>query len=313
MTLVNNLPDFTAHVANIAGTVPDVPPVSASAIMLTFLGDHLLDQGVCVYSGSVIDVLARAGVSEEATRSTLTRMTGRGLLRRQRGGRRMYFGLTERSTRILRDGGVRLWQTGAVNRDWDGTWTLLAFSLPGERQRERHDLRAELAWAGFGPVQGGLWIAPGRPDVSQILDDLGLGSHIRIFRGHADPSTDVAEMIANAYDLDALAARYEDFRSRWAASSAKPADPLASKLLLVTDWLQIIRRDPRLPMEHLPADWPAVAAQELFFRLDDLLAAPAAAIAASLLETVPDAGEAVRDAGEAVRDAGEAAPAHDAG
>lgn len=283
LTLVNNLPDVTAHDANIAGTVRYVPPSpAASAIMLTFLGDHVLDRDVCVYSGSVIDVLARAGVSAEATRSTLTRMTGRGLLRRQRHGRRMYFGLTARSARILRDGAVRLWQTGAVNRDWDGTWTLLAFSLPGERQRERHDLRASLSWAGFGPVQGGLWIAPGHPDVGPLLT-----SHIRVFRARADDSTDIAEMIAGAYDLPALATRYDDFRRRWQAHDPASADPLATKLHLVTEWLDIIRRDPRLPVQHLPSPWPAAPAQELFFDLNGRLAAPAATIAAALLETVP--------------------------
>jgi phenylacetic acid degradation operon negative regulatory protein len=304
LTLVNNLPDITAHAANTAGTVRDVPPPSASAIMLTFLGEHLFDRGVCVYSGSVIDVLARAGVSEEATRSTLTRLVGRGLLRRQRSGRRMYFGLTPHCTRVLRDGAVRLWQTGAVNRDWDGTWTLLAFSLPGERQRERHDLRASLAWAGFGPIQGGLWIAPGSPDVSQILDELGLGSHIRVFRGHADPSTDVAEMIAGAYDLSALAARYEDFRTRWSLPAASPADPLATKLLLVTEWLQVIRRDPRLPMTHLPESWPAVEAQEVFLRLNGHLATPAAETAATVLETIPDEGLVSHQGPRPVRDQG---------
>jgi phenylacetic acid degradation operon negative regulatory protein len=284
LTLVNKLPDIAAHVVNIAGTVPVVAPPPAPAILLTFLGEHLLGQDVCVYSGSVIDVLARAGVSEEATRSTLSRFTGRGLLRRHRNGRRMYFGLTPHSTRVLHDGGRRLWRTGAVNRDWDGTWTLLAFSLPGERQRERHDLRASLAWAGFGPVQGGLWIAPGAPDVTPLL-----GSHIRGFRGAADPSTDIAEMIAGAYDLSALAARYQDFLARWSGFSAE--DPLAAKLLLVTEWLQIIRRDPRLPVAHLPASWPAVEAQELFLRLNDELAGPAAALSADLLETVPDTME----------------------
>ena len=258
--------------------------------MLTFLGDHLFDRGVCVYSGSVIDVLARVDISDHAIRSTLTRMAGRGLLRRQRHGRRMYFGLTERSTRILRDGATRLWQTGAVNRDWDGTWTLLGFSLPSARQRERHDLRAQLAWAGFGPLQGGLWIAPGTPDVEPIIADLGLESHIRVFRARADRLTDLTDMIAGAYDLHALAARYEEFLMRWepAAAGAMPADPLAAKLRLITDWLQTIRRDPRLPVQHLPARWPAVHAQELFMRLNGRLDQPAQAIAAALLDTVPD-------------------------
>ncbi|WP_436530732.1 PaaX family transcriptional regulator [Actinoplanes sp. HUAS TT8] len=255
----------------------------STSLLLTFLGDHLLDRGVCVYSGSVIEVLGRTGVSSEAARSALTRLTARGLLRRQRQGRRMHFGLTPRSTRILRDGAVRLWKTGAVNDDWDGTWTLLAFSLPASSQRERHDLRAQLGWAGFGPVQGGLWIAPGRP---AGLADLELGPHIRVFRAQADPVTDIGEMISHAYDLPAVAARYTDFGARW-ASPVFPGDPLAAKLHLVTDWLQIIRRDPRLPIPHLPSDWPAAAAQELFFSLNNRLATPAAEIAATLLETIP--------------------------
>ncbi|OKJ81441.1 hypothetical protein AMK31_23900 [Streptomyces sp. TSRI0107] len=53
-----------------------------------------------MYSGSVVDVFARAGVGEQATRSTLTRMVSRGLLRRRREGRRMYFGLTGRSAAV---------------------------------------------------------------------------------------------------------------------------------------------------------------------------------------------------------------------
>jgi MHS family shikimate/dehydroshikimate transporter-like MFS transporter len=77
-------------------TTADAAPRPQS-LMLTFLGDWVLGRDVCVYSGSVIDLFGRAGVGEHATRSTLTRMAGRGLLRRQREGRRMYVGLTERS------------------------------------------------------------------------------------------------------------------------------------------------------------------------------------------------------------------------
>jgi phenylacetic acid degradation operon negative regulatory protein len=258
--------------------------------MLAFLGEYVLDREVCVFSGSAIEILRRAGVSEQATRSTLARMVNRDLLRRQRAGQRMYFGLTERSTRILEDGRRRIWQTGAVNRDWDGTWTLLGFSLPGTWQRERHELRSELAWVGFGPLQGGLWIAPGTPDVGQIVADLGLSSHVRVFRGHADGLTDVDRMVRDAYDLDALATGYEEFLKRWEAAegTARIVDPLAEKLRLITDWLQTIRRDPRLPVQHLPRQWPAVRAQDLFHRLDRRLDRRAREIAAELLETIPD-------------------------
>ncbi|WP_344088507.1 PaaX family transcriptional regulator [Luedemannella helvata] len=264
----------------------DQPQRRPQALMLAFLGEYVLGRRVCVSSGSVIDVLGRAGVSEHATRSTLTRMVGHELLRRQPLGRRMYFGLTERSIRILEEGAERIWQTGAVNQDWDGTWTLLGFSLPGSWQRERHDLRSQLGWAGFGPLQGGLWIAPGAPEVSGIVAGLGLTTQVRVFRATADQVTDVDRLVRDTWDLAGLAVRYEDFLERWDGSP--PADPLAAKLGLVTDWLQIIRRDPRLPVRHLPPDWPAVRAQDLFHRLARGLNAGARTVAEKVLDTIPD-------------------------
>ncbi len=185
-------------------------------LMLTLIGDVAPDRDVCVASGSIIDTLGRLGVSTHATRSTLSRMVARDLLRRQPAGRRMYFGLTARSEAIVRDGGHRIWRAGAVNDDWDGTWTLLSFSLPESMQRERHDLRSRLTWAGFGPLQGGLWIAPGAADARSIVADLGLAAHAHVFRARADSRTDVTAMVGDAYDLSAQAARYRDFLRRWA-------------------------------------------------------------------------------------------------
>lgn len=258
-------------------------------LMLMLFGDYVLDRDLCLFSGSVIDVLARVGVSEHATRSTLTRMVNRGLLRRQRHGRRMYFGLTPRSVDLLHEGEARIWKTGAVNDDWDGTWTLLCFSLPESWQRQRHDLRTQLAWAGFGPLQGGLWIAPGEVPAEPIVGGLGLEAHVRVFRARADELTDIGQMVSDAYDLSGLAARYHDFLNRWDAPDGQVphTDALAARLMIITEWLNAIQRDPRLPVQHLPPDWPAVRAQELFQRLESSLDEAARAIAATMLDTRP--------------------------
>jgi phenylacetic acid degradation operon negative regulatory protein len=273
------------------------PSLRPQTLVLTLFGDYVLDRPILVFSGSLVDVAARVEVSEHAARSTLARMVNRGLLRRERLGRRMYYGLTPRSERILRDGRHRVFETGAVNDDWDGTWTLLAFSLPDSWQRQRRDLRSQLTWAGFGPLQGGLWIAPGRPDVAQLVERLGLESHVRVFRASADQLTDTGQLVRDAYDLPGLARRYEDFLKRWdhVTDPENAPDPLATTLRLVADWLQIVRRDPHLPVRHLPRDWPAIRAQQVFLRLDGALRGPAATVAAGLLETVGD--DAVTPAG----------------
>lgn len=202
----------------------DVSQPRPQSLLLAFFGNHVLEEGdLCVYSGSIIEVLGRVGVGEQAVRSTLTRMVNRGLLQRRREGRRMHFGLTEQAKQVLYDGGARIWKQGAVNDDWDGTWTLLAFSLPDAWKRQRHKLRSRLAWSGFGALYSGLWIAPGQVDVSVVVAELGLAKHVKVFHGEAGVATDIEEMIRDTWDLESVAARYRAFDSRW--SDAPAAGP----------------------------------------------------------------------------------------
>lgn len=261
------------------------------ALVLTFLGAHMLGSAVLVATSSVIDVLGRVGVSEQASRATLSRMARKHLLDRVRRGRQVYIGLTERSRPILHDGETRIWHTDAVNTHWDGTWTLLGFSLPESWQRQRHELRARLIWAGFGPLQGGLWIAPSGVDLDTLGADLEAAEHLKVFRASALPPTDVDGMVRDAWDLDALAARYVAFLDRWERPDRRPAlpDDFACQLMLQADWLQAIRRDPRLPAQHLPADWPAERAQRLFRELDAEFDPGSRKIAAAALDVVPEA------------------------
>lgn len=260
------------------------------SLLLTFFGGYVLGRGVAVSTGSVLEVLGRVGVSEHAVRSTLSRMARRDLLRRVRQGRQVYVGLTARSREVLRDGETRVWRVGAVNTHWDGAWTLLGFSLPDAQRSQRHELRSRLLWAGFGPLQGGLWVAPSGADVSAVAGDPGLSAHIRVFTARALPPTDVDAMVRDAWDLDAIAARYRGFLERWETPERRPElpDALARQLALQTDWLRVIRQDPRLPVQHLPEGWPAERAQRLFLGLHAELDDEARAVVADVLDVVPD-------------------------
>ncbi|OLE27146.1 MAG: PaaX family transcriptional regulator [Catenulispora sp. 13_1_20CM_3_70_7] len=270
----------------VTSTDPPSPAPRPQSLMLTFFGIHVLGRDLAVASGSVIDALGRAGVTEEAVRSTLTRMVRRGLLERHRQGRKTYFALTPHAVAVLQDGHDRVWRRGAANRDWDGQWTLVGFSLPEAWRRERHDLRSRLTWGGFGPLQSGLWVAPGSVDVASLLGELGLDAHLRVFRGAVGKPTEVAAVVESAFDTRAIAAEYHEFLDRWSSRGAEGADPLGRQLLLHTDWLELVRRDPHLPTEHLPSDWPAIRAEELFHTLAQTLAATAHSEAARVLDTI---------------------------
>ncbi|OYX13969.1 MAG: hypothetical protein B7Z15_05510 [Rhizobiales bacterium 32-66-8] len=46
-----------------------------------------------------------------------------------------------------------------------------------------------------------------------------------------------------------------------------PADAVSARLLLVQVYRAVLLRDPRLPADALPLDWPGLAARRLFARL----------------------------------------------
>jgi phenylacetic acid degradation operon negative regulatory protein len=268
-------------------------------LLLTFLGEAVLGRDLAIYSGTFVEIMQRLGVSEEATRSTLTRMVSRELLARHRRGRKMYFGLTSRAVEVLTEGADRLWNQGAVTLDRDPRWTVLGFSLPESRRDERHELRSRLRWAGFGPLRSGLWMAPGSVDVAAVLQDKRLLDHVQAFR--AEPIGDIARVVRDAFDLTAIAARYDDFLLRWRQPQPMltAPDDLARQLWLVSDWLLVLREDPRIPAQHLPADWPAASAEQIFRRCHAAFRRKAERILDGLLDSIdaaptPSRPDAVR-------------------
>ncbi|WP_211234901.1 PaaX family transcriptional regulator [Glycomyces arizonensis] len=271
----------------------DISEVRPQALLLTFFGGHVLGRGVRVATGSVLEALARAGVAEPTARSALSRMADHGLLRRHRRGRRVYLGLTPRSREILDDGEVRIWRIGVVNDRWDGNWTLLGFTVPESQRRQRHLLRSRLMWAGFGRLQGGLWIAPSPVDVNGLLEGIEAAEHVKVFEARAVAPTGVGDLVDGAWDIEALAKTYHRFLERWSPDppEIRADDALVRQLLMTAEWLQILRRDPRLPIRHLPADWPAERAQRLFLRLHAEWEPEARTAAVALLDTVPELDE----------------------
>ncbi|MEU3272811.1 PaaX family transcriptional regulator C-terminal domain-containing protein [Saccharomonospora sp. NPDC006951] len=257
------------------------------ALLLNFFAAHFLGRTEAVYSGSLIDVLARVGVGEHAARSTFSRMTRRGLLERHREGKRVYLSPTEHTVDVLKEGAERV--KNAVNRDWDGHWTVLGFSLPETRRADRHLLRSRLAWAGFGPLRNGLWITPRPIDVDRLLDGLDVAEHVNAFRATTLHPTDIHEMIAETWDLAELSTGYRGFLARWDIADPIPSDEdvLAWQLRMHTEWTLLLRTDPGLPLEHLPADWPAVRAEHVFLRMRSLFAPAAGREVGRIVDRLP--------------------------
>lgn len=225
---------------------------------------------VCAYAptralsaGSIITTLEGLGITSPATRSTLSRMVDRGLLRRHRNGREMFYGLTSKGWDLLKRGRDYALDAG---RTWDGHWTIVGVSIPERRRAARYRATSRLSREGFGQLRNGLWITPRLIDIPAALEGLDVLEQVYVFTGSPTSPTTISAIIADAYDLKAIASRYAEFVERWAADDSDPLDSLAALVALLSEWAQVVRADPRLPLKHLPTDWPAIPALELFIR-----------------------------------------------
>jgi phenylacetic acid degradation operon negative regulatory protein len=279
--------DGVPAVVHSAGSADAGVVVRPETLLLTLFGIHVLDHGIALSTRSVLTVMAELGVGEHATRATLSRMIRRELLRTARRGRQAFLGLTPHGESVLREGLRRL-EGPVVDRNWDGRWTLLTFSVPEARRADRHALRTRLEWLGFGPLRSGLWVSASCQDVSPALAELDLLPHAEVFRAEAFMWTDPVRIAREAWDLAVLAEGYGRFCERWSEPAQGGLGELARQVRVEAEWLLLIRRDPGLPLALLPEDWPGVAAEQLFRSLRWQLARPAQQQAAELLEFIVD-------------------------
>ena len=249
-------------------------------LLLSFLGAQVLDHDVpAVGSRVFLQLLGDLGVAEAAGRATLARMTRKGLLERRQEGRTARYVLTATGESTLRQAKGRVASTTPFTRP-AGDWTLLSYSMPESRRDLRHRIRARLVWAGFGGLRDGLWIAPGQVDVSGLLTGLavdGLDGLAEAFLARPAPGTDVGGLVHRAWDVAAIRAEHERFLARWEHTDddARGGTAMSRLTLLGADWLQLLRTDPGLPAEHLPADWPAARSARAYSARFDALHPPA--------------------------------------
>lgn len=241
-------------------------PASARGLLFTVLGEYVLPAGGTAWTGTLIRVMRRVGVEEKATRQALMRMAADGWLTADRIGRRTRWRLTASAELLLTQGADRIYRFGARHPDWDGSWLMILARTPEAERPARHVLRTRLSRAGFGSPVPGLWISTHAERLAaaqQVLAEAGL-SDAQIFHGrHA--SGELAILVEQAWDIPALARRYDDFST--AFGSATAPDPLARLIELVHAWRRFPWTDPELPRELLPEPWSGAAAARTFHRL----------------------------------------------
>jgi phenylacetic acid degradation operon negative regulatory protein len=245
---------------------------SARGLLFTVLGEFVLPTGETAWTSTFIDVLGRLGVEEKATRQALMRTAADGWLVSERIGRRTMWRLTPAAERLLINGTERIYGfTGTAGR-WDGRWLIVLARAPESERATRHLLRTRLTWAGLGSPAPGVWVSPHADHIDEVrtaLDEAGALPDAQVFvgthGGYGSPQT----MARQAWDLDSIEARYEEFVARFKGGTSRGQpnrDPLTATVELVHAWRRFPWIDPALPDELLPTPWTGVAAAKLFAR-----------------------------------------------
>jgi phenylacetic acid degradation operon negative regulatory protein len=250
---------------------------SPQHLLLTLLGDYWFGHQESLPSRALSAVLSEFGISYQGARAAISRLSRRGLLEFSRAVGRPGYRLTRYADSVLTEGLHRIVKFGTTSHAWDGSWTVVAFSIPESHRELRHMARTRLRWLGFSPLYNGTWVSPWEhcTDAARLLSEVGV-SHAVVLRATVPDSS--PESPASAWDLEALADLYNDFLQeflplldRARSGDIGTAEALVKRVLLMDAWRQFPAIDPDLPGELLPADFPRSSARTLFAELYDKL------------------------------------------
>lgn len=273
--------------------------IRPQSMIVTLYGDYIRHVGGSIWIGSLIRLLSYFGISQQAVRSTVSRMTRRDLLRIDRIGTRSYYSLTEKSARMMEEGAARIFHFHSPRDAWDGQWHLVTYSIPESEREARDHLRQELAWMGFGMLTNALWVSPHdyQREVEQLADSLGIRSRVELFTARHDGFSDQADIVARCWDLGRINVRYAAFVDKYKPlyeehcrrlTNGDDLDPslyFVHRFNLIHEYRRFPYIDPELPRELLPPDWCGDKAANLFREYHDLLADKANAFFNSIYES----------------------------
>ncbi|MET1412292.1 PaaX family transcriptional regulator C-terminal domain-containing protein [Roseibium sp. HPY-6] len=232
-----------------AGT--EVP--RAPGFIVSLYGDVVEPRGGTLWMGDLVRCCAQQSISESLVRTAVSRLVAAGKLLGERIGRKSYYRLTEAAQAEFREASKVLYAPPPRAQGW-----LVALKV-------REPL--PVGWALLG---NGTAIAPNRSDIVHLPGPLLSCEAL----GDLDDWPGLSEGL---WDMRLVADRYRVFLKRFGNLGEKlesgtltddrsGAMALSLRLQLIHHYRLAALRDPRLPREAWPEDWPAELARRLFVR-----------------------------------------------
>lgn len=239
--------------------------------ILDLYGSFIRDFGGWIAVADLIRLLDALDIDEASARSAVSRMKRSGHLQSSTRRTAAGYSLTAGAAEWFADGDERiLHRRGAVDHT---AWILASFSVPEHERMTRYRIRARLGALGFGQAAGGLMVAPVSiaAETQRTLRREGLDPYVTLWNATHVGFTPTADMVASAWDLEAIRAAYDSYIARQSpvlatldAVAFDDREAFRRYVANVNAWRALPYLDPGLPLAALPDRWPSAAAAELF-------------------------------------------------
>ena len=232
----------------------------ARSLLLTLLGEFVSPKDQPVWTSTLLGVLTGVGVAEKSARQAIARAAAADWIAARKDGRRVSWTLTAHGRRLIASGSVRVSSMSHAGAPWNGQWLVLMITLPASHRERRVKLYRALNWAGFGNPSAGLWINPhsDRADEARrLISSFDMSALTFAFIGRAlDFGVSDQQLVAQSWDLDAVADHYEALTARFGRLRPGSGDAvLFNHVLLANARQRLPYVDPGLPSELLPGRW----------------------------------------------------------
>ena len=250
------------------------PVTRPNSFIYTLFGDFVHRDPTSndeMWVGGLIRLMGEFGLSEQAVRQAVSRMSRQGWLAARKRGNRSFYALTDRGRRRVEAISPRIY--GPVV-EWDGRWRMLTYSVAESKREGRDGLRKDLTVLGWAPLSASTWLSPHDAlDLARnAAESNGVLENVDLFTGeYFGPHTD-RELLEQCWDLPAIAQQYREFIARYeprlqherSTQALSDDETFVERMWLVHDYRKFTYVDPGLPSTLLPAHWPGTAAAALF-------------------------------------------------
>ncbi|MCK4396458.1 phenylacetic acid degradation operon negative regulatory protein PaaX [candidate division WOR-3 bacterium] len=249
--------------------------IRTTTIIFTLFGGYINPRGGEIRAGNLIKLLTPFGLSGNAIRLALSRMSKQGLIRSRKKGRESYYSLTKKGNDLMLGG--KHWALEKEYKPWDKKWRLVVYSIPEEMRHVRDTLRKKLRSIGFGSLSSSMWISPYdfKKELASLFKKLEVTKYVETFEAKYTGQREGQKIAAKGWSIHALENRYKEFLNKYSPLLSMLKEKIKKKKVIdsgecfaqrfrvTAEFIDIALDDPMLPLELLPDNWVGLKAKKI--------------------------------------------------